>query len=296
MTATSQVDHAKLFARIAQELPAELLDHLFVAGSLAAACHFAEELESRPVKTKDADLVIHPAGNVLTARQIAKRLLRKGWRPTDKCHPLPSSTPVDELRAIRLHPPEHDEYFIELLNVAAPDQHAAKTWTAVQLSDGWYGLPSFEFLALTAIDRERSSAGLEYASPCMMALANLLSHPEVGTTRIIDTQVLRSAKDLGRAIALAWLAGPDAVDGWAKRWQFALMECFPDRWRQLAQRVGDGLRELLEDRGAMREAWITCDDGLLNGKGVTVEQLRLTAERLTVDVIDPLAELARVAD
>ena len=49
MATTSQVDHAKLFARIAHELPAELLDHLFVAGSLAAACHFAEELLGLPV-------------------------------------------------------------------------------------------------------------------------------------------------------------------------------------------------------------------------------------------------------
>jgi hypothetical protein len=31
------------------------------------------------------------------------------------------------------------------------------------------------------IDRQRSEAGLEYAHPSMMTLANLLSHPELGS-------------------------------------------------------------------------------------------------------------------
>ena len=36
----NEVDHQKLFARIAGELPPDLLEHVFVAGSLAAAYHF----------------------------------------------------------------------------------------------------------------------------------------------------------------------------------------------------------------------------------------------------------------
>ncbi|RLB45744.1 MAG: hypothetical protein DRI90_28105, partial [Deltaproteobacteria bacterium] len=86
------------------------------------------------------------------------------------------------------------------------------------------------------------------------------------------------------------------IDTWAARWHFELRECFPDRWRELARRAGDGLHALLQDHGAMGEAWTTCDDGLLNGKGVTVEQLRLTAERLLLDAVEPLAELAGGTD
>lgn len=37
-----EVDPKKLFARIAQEVPADLLEHLFVVGSLAAARHFVD--------------------------------------------------------------------------------------------------------------------------------------------------------------------------------------------------------------------------------------------------------------
>jgi hypothetical protein len=47
----------------------------------------------------------------------------------------------------------------------------------------------------------------------MMAAANLLSHKELGTARMTGAiegrSLLRSAKDLGRVLSLAWLAGPD---------------------------------------------------------------------------------------
>ena len=291
-----EVDHRQLFARIAAELPQELLGHVFVAGSLAAACHFADELSGRGVKTKDADLVIHPAGDVKTAAEIAATLIAKGWRPKDDCYPSNTAEPAEDLRAIRLYPPEHSEYFVELLNVPEPGRTTAKSWVAIELDDGWYGLPSFEFLALAAVDREASDSGLEYAAPCMMALANLLSHPTLGSARMTGLvggrAILRSAKDVGRVLALAWLAGPDETDRWAERWRFALKQCFPERWQTLASRAGDGLRALLDDAGPFEEAWFTCDTGLLSGKGVTQEQLRATAQRLLVDCVEPLADSA----
>jgi hypothetical protein len=52
-----EVDHRALFERIAKELPPELVEHVFVVGSLAAAHHFEDELGDRGVRTKDADLV-----------------------------------------------------------------------------------------------------------------------------------------------------------------------------------------------------------------------------------------------
>ncbi len=48
-------------------------------------------------------------------------------------------------------------------------------------------------------------------------------------------------------------------------------------------------------QSALEEAWFTCDTGLLSGKRVTQEALRLTGERLIVDVIEPLEELADAA-
>ena len=136
---TTSVDHRKVFARLAAELPPELLGDLVVAGSLAAACHFAGGLGNRAVKTKDADLVVHPAGNVRSAREIAELLIANGWRRTDACYPQPGPTPTDTLRAIRLHPPEHEDYFIELLNVSDQAQQPGKTWIVLEFSDGWYG-------------------------------------------------------------------------------------------------------------------------------------------------------------
>lgn len=286
-----RVDPKALFARMANELPEELRKHLFVVGSLAAAHHFAEALVDGGVRTKDADLVVHPAGDTASAKEIAERLLVLGWRRRDDCFAQESSEPADELRAIRLYPPDHDDYYVELLNVPAQGS-TSKQWLPVQLDDGWYGLPSFEFLGLTAVDRQRTASGVEYASPAMMALANLLSHPTSGSARMstaIDGRdILRSAKDLGRVLALARLAGREETEGWWKHWRLALKECFPDRWRELAMRVGDGLRELLDDDAVFEEAWFTCDVGLLNGKGVTADALRATARRLLVDAIEPL--------
>jgi hypothetical protein len=119
------------------------------------------------------------------------------------------------LRAIRLAPPDSDAYFLELLNVPATDQTIAKQWMPVKLDDGWYGLPSFRFMGLTAYFRRKSAAGLEYAAPSMMALSNLLAHHEIGISRIDAGEtagVLRSAKDLGRVISLAHLAGREATE------------------------------------------------------------------------------------
>jgi hypothetical protein len=127
----------------------------------------------------------------------------------------------------------------------------------------------------------------------MMALANLLSHPEVGTARIESGPMqglLRAAKDLGRVIALARLAGRDEVEQWLPEWREALMLCFPDQCKELAARLGRGLKELLGDSNALNEAHRTTDIGLLSGMGVTPEMLQASAERLLFDVIDPLAQ------
>jgi hypothetical protein len=222
------VDPRALFARLCRELPGDVLDHIVVVG-LAAAYHYADRV-GRGVKTKDADLVIHPAGHTVAAQEIAGRLIQRGWREKRDREPGTASTPPSDLPAIRLYPPDHDEYFVELLMVPGGETPGAKPWVSVELSGGYYGLPGFEFLALTMIDRQRGAEGIEYAHPAMMALANLLSHRElrhhVMSTPIGGRLVERYAKDLGRVLALARLASREDVEAWAPRWLFALQECF----------------------------------------------------------------------
>jgi hypothetical protein len=105
--------------------------------------------------------------------------------------------------------------------------------------------------------------------------------------------LLRSAKDLGRVIALARLTGRDETEGWPGTWLEALKTCFPAGWGELAARAGDGLKELLADENALEDARRTTDVGLLRGMDLSAEMLKVTGERLLLDALEPLAELAR---
>jgi hypothetical protein len=291
----NKLDPNLLFHRIAADVPADLHRHLFVTGSLAAAFHYRAQLEGRAVNTKDADLVVHPAGNVTSCRQMTERLSAVGWTKTEECYSRSSPHPVDQLRAIRLYPPNSHDYFIEFLNLPERNQSEAKLWIPIELGDGWYGLPSFRFLGLTSLNRIESPMGLEYASPSMMALANLLSHPSVGPERIQSGAmqgIRRSAKDLGRVLALARLAGRDETENWPDVWTEGLKDQFPDSWKTWAAHAGDGLRELLADSAALDEARITTDVGLLSGLSATADNLRAIGERLIMDAVEPLADHA----
>jgi len=285
------LDPEVLFSLIAKDVPRKLHRHLYMTGSLAAAYEYRSKLQRRGINTKDADLMVHPAGDVVSSQEIASKLLELGWRKTKDCYPQQAASPVETLRAIRLAPPDSDAYFLELLNIPATDQIVAKEWIPVELDDGWYGLPSFRFMGLTAHNRKESAAGLEYASPSTMALSNLLAHPEIGTSRIESGEmsgVLRSAKDLGRVLSLAHLAGREATEAWVAEWQDSLQYCFPYTWRELAQRAGAGLRALLDAPDALEEARGTVDIGLLHGLNVTEEQLIIIGERLLADAIELL--------
>ena len=99
-------------------------------------------------------------------------------------------------------------------------------------------------------------------------------------------------RHVGRVLALVWLESRGEVDTWSERWEYALRTCFPTRWRELAARVGSGLRALLADADRFEEAWHCCNVGLLAGHGVTMDQLRATADQLLGDVIVLVEELA----
>jgi len=295
-----------LFELVAKDFPADLHQQVFVAGSLAAAYAFKTQLEGGGVNTKDADLVVHPAGETAACVGIAKELLWRGWwRVPGKCYPAAEPSPAENLRAIRLYPPQSDGYFIELLGLPASQQVNAKEWTPVELDDGWYGVPTFRFMGLLARHRIASHAGIEHAAPAEMALANLLSHPRVTDERVSEAivdparpadgrKVRRSAKDLGRVLALARLAGRQETETWLDLWAEDLVATYPDEAQMLANRAGTGLRELLDQRDALDDALHANHVGLLAGLGVTADNLRATGNRLVLDVLEPLP--ARVAE
>lgn len=293
----SALDPKGLFARLSQDIPRPLQRHVFIVGSLAAAYHFRTSLKGRAVNTKDADLVVHPAGDVRSAKALALKLLGMAWRRTQECHPSPRRSPTERLRALRLFPPTSEDYFLELLGLPARGQTKPVVWVPVRLPDGWYGVGCHRFMRLTAVDRRTSSEGLEYASPAMMALANLLSHPRVGDQRmsapLAGERILRSAKDLGRVLALAWLSGRATTEKWLEDWVQALRRTFPKAWRALARTAGSGLQDLLDKPEALEEARITTDMGLLSGRGVTAANLEAVGRQLMSDLLRPLAEASR---
>jgi hypothetical protein len=286
------LDPKPIFELLALHFPRELHPHVLVVGSLAAAYHYRDQLRQRSVNTKDADIVIQPAGAVAECRTIAQRLLAAGWVRHPKCHPSPPGTPHGDLRAIRLHPPDSRIYFIELLAFPERSQRDLKLWIPCELEDGLYALPSFRFMTLTGVDRLQAAEGFQYAHPAMMALSNLLAHPRVGPELIGEPlggrAVRRAAKDLGRVLALARLAGRSETERWAEMWELALRVTYGGEAPVLAARSGAGLRELLQDPGFLDDAYHSVTIGLLSGLGVTKENFAMIGAQLLQDAIDPL--------
>jgi hypothetical protein len=290
----SELDPQALVRRLSADIPPGLHRHVVLVGSLAAAYHFRAALERHAVNTKDADVLVHPAGRLDACRRLAADLLALGWERHEDCHPSPA--PRGRLMAIRLYPPRSRRYYLEVLGLPGPRQTQPVLWTPLRLDDGWYAVPRHRFLRLAVSGRMRSPEELDYAAPAMMALANLLSHTGVGVARMSRPAggrlILRSAKDLGRVLALAWLEGREGAARWVAAWEAGLKACFPGRWRALARRAGTGLEALLADEGALREAWVTTDLGLLRGRGVTPENLRAVGRQVMADALDPLRRRA----
>lgn len=287
------LDPAPLFALIAKQVPDDLLKNILVVGSLAAAYHFRDKLAGSGVNTKDADFVIYPAGAIAECRAIAERLLELGWRRHIECYPQAQPEPEDNLRAIRLYPPDVDFYFIELLGFPEVGQSKFKAWIPIELPDGWFGLPCFRFMGLTRFSVQAASEGISYATPSMMALANLLSHPEIGTATMSEPiggrTLRRAAKDLGRVLGLAMLSDLEEVETWPDQWEPALRETFPTECASLARRAGNGLRALLNDEDVLDEARHALNVGLIAGRNPTNEQLEAIGKQIIAFAIDPLA-------
>ena len=191
---------------------------------------------------------------IRNGRAIAERLFEEGW--TFKKDPKwgtlgDASTPLDELPILRMHPPDNTDWVLQLAAAPPAGSSAPKLFERVSTTRGDFTLYSFRFLALAEEDPLESDFGILYARPEMMALANLLHHPRIGPELIAGTEEKRSNKDLGRVLALVWLANArkhDALEEWHPRWLSALQNRFPTEWSELALRAGDGLRLLVDDK------------------------------------------------
>jgi len=79
---------------------------------------------------------------------------------------------------------------------------------------GDFVIPSFDYLALAEWQPLSTQPGVLMARPEMMALANILHHPEISDKLIAETPWKRSNKDLRRVLALAHLTlARDRRDG-----------------------------------------------------------------------------------
>lgn len=284
--------------KVAEALPAESRGEVIVIGSLAAGYLYFRHDPEAQVRTKDVDCMISPhVKAVPTGKAVAESLLDARWKlraDGDWGEPGDASTPTDQLPIVRLHPPDSNEWFIELLVSPASAAEAGRRFVRLETRYGHFSLCSFGYLSLVEEEPVETPFGVAVARPEMMALANLLHHPGIGPETmsglIEGRNIKRSNKDLGRVIALAYLAterDEDALMRWPGAWVTALRTRFPDEWAALQARAGSGLRELLASVDDLEEATYTCAQGLLAGYDLNVQKIRIAGERLVQDVIEP---------
>jgi hypothetical protein len=147
-----------------------------------------------------------------------------------------------------------------------------------------------------------SEFGIRIALPEMMALANLLHHPAIGETLMGqlfgDRQIKRSNKDLGRVVALAYLADQqdeDALDRWPSRWHEALNEMAPDQAERLAAAAPAGLYALLASAHDIEQALHTVNFGLLSATPLSSTQFVIALRRLVQALVTSRGCRARSA-
>ncbi|MBS0188440.1 MAG: hypothetical protein JSS51_10245 [Planctomycetes bacterium] len=282
-----EVSPSKVLKQVGGAVPEGIRPNIIIIGSVAAAYWLFRGKQSYGVRTKDIDSVISPRVEAVDkGRAIAEKLLGEGWTPRtegDFGKPGDASTPVKQLPALRLWPPHSKDWFFELLTEPAGDDQAERVFTRFVVNGtDHYGLPSFRYTGVATFEAGETEFGIRCAIPEMMALANLLEHPEIKPDRVKGTDIKRSNKDLGRVLAIARLSVERQIEIWTERWRRALEARFPERRQELAARAGNGLRELIDSPGDLQQAADTCNAGLLAQSPVTADQLGQTARRVLV--------------
>jgi hypothetical protein len=297
-----EVSPRRVIEEVAAAVPPQVLPHIIIIGSLAAAYWLFASDDTIGVRTKDVDCVLSPQVTAVENGQaVAERLLAAGWRPIPQgrfTRPGNRETPEHELPAVRLYPPGGSDWFVELLAEPGSEDQTDRKWTRLPLESGdHYALVSFPFTGVATFEARATPFELRCARPEMMALSNLLEHRAFGDAIIDGSDHMsrpqkRRNKDLGRALAIAALS-PEVIEQWPPSWKRALSLCFPRRWPGIAASAGSGLRRLLESDEDLQEAAFICANGLLSRKGMSADQLKSIGARLLTLGVEPLEELGR---
>lgn len=287
-----ELDADVLLRRVAERIPAELRPNIVVIGSIATAWAFRDVAHTAMVATKDIDLLLRPSVSaVTTAEALGKQLLAEGWQPRfpNGMTPGTPETPTGELPALRVAPPGGEGgWFVELLCEPLPAQTARKQWHRFTTPQGDFGLPSFRCMPVAIHAAAESPHGLRVALPANMALAHLLEHAEPDRTPIagLPGNPPRFVKDVGRAVALWWLAGqqsPTAAREWSTQWSGALQALFPETIGQHRVQARTGLSVLTD---YLREAHAVAARSVLAPHGTTLDTFR-RAHRSLMALTDP---------
>lgn len=292
--------------QLAAAVPEDIRDDVIIIGSLAAAARFVSPDDEEPVRTKDIDCLLSPHLRAqASGRKTAEALLNNGWRMkegTEWSQPGDASDPTEKLPVVRLVPPGEDQWFLELLSSPEESQQTGRRFQRLETDFGHFALCSFRFLALAELDPLPTDSGLKIARPEMMALANLLHHPKLGTETmsglIAGRRIRRSSKDLGRVLALAFLAereDEDAIGSWPEAWATALNTRFPDDCEPWLATIGSGLEQMLQPEHSedLEEAHHTCVTGLLARHRPSLETFESLGRRVMGELIEPARRLAR---
>jgi hypothetical protein len=282
-----ELDAGNLLQRVAERVPAGLRANVVVIGSIATAWAFRDVSGTHAVATKDIDLLLRPALDaVTTAETLGQELLNEGWLPQypNGIQPGRSDTPDAELPALRLSPPSAPEgWFVELLAEPPLGQTSRKHWRRFNTGLGHFGLPSFRYMPVAVEGAENTEFGLRVARPSNMALAHLLEHAIPDRTPIsnLPDTPPRFVKDVGRAIALWWLAREQsavAAGRWSAEWRDSLAALFPSREVEMKAAAGSGLSSI---SGDFPQAHTIARGGVLAPHGTTLEAFQRAHASLT---------------
>ncbi len=301
-TATHQlINPIETLLEITKAIPEECRKNLTLIGSLAAGVCYNDLLTGVGIRTKDADCLISPRIDAITAgTKITEQLIESGWKlkaDGDWSWTGNLATPDGDLPAVRLFPPGGGAWFIELLTVPETPYDRERKWARIETTAGHFGLPSFGFISIAGFEPKLLTSGVSIAYPEMMSLANMLEHPmirpETMSAPIAGREIKRSNKDLGRVLAIAHLAtirDEDALLGWPEKWLRGLNTLLPEDIIKEKTNFGSGIRQLLGKRNEqdLDEALHTCVYGLLAKFPLTLDQLRVAGERLLIDAVEPV--------
>lgn len=284
----------QVLAMVAGAISQDLRADIIIVGSLAASYQLLRD-SAQAVRTKDVDGMVAPHARALqSATRVADRLLGEGWVPqasADYDLPGTAQTRDERLAVVRLKPPGSDAWFLELLGapptVALEVNASGRQGRRLQTVGGHFELPSFAYLGLVQFEPTLSEFGVRIALPEMMALANLLHHPTIGEAVMgqifAGRKIKRVNKDLGRVVALAFLADQrdeNALESWRSRWQMALSALAPEQSKQLMSRALSGLQTLLDSPSDMEQALHTVNNGLLSATPMRADQFVIALRRL----------------